>query len=70
MIERAFRVDGMHCGACVGLIEDEVGEVAGVEAVTVDLDAGTAHIRYDPDTVDEARLIEAIREAGYSATPR
>lgn len=70
MIEREFTVEGMHCTACVGLVSDEVSELDGVERVAVDLEGGRASVYFDPSRVDEARIVAAIREAGYQASVR
>lgn len=69
MIERNYSVAGMHCASCVALIRDEVGELDGVESVDVDLERGRMTVRYDDARVPEARILEAVGEAGYSATP-
>jgi Cu+-exporting ATPase len=69
MIEREFSVTGMHCHSCVALISDEVGELHGVATVDVDLSGGRARVRFDPDQVSEAQIVDAIRTAGYGATP-
>jgi copper ion binding protein len=68
MVERDFAVSGMHCGACVALITEEVSEVPGVDSVTVDLAAGRATVRYDPAQVTDESIVRAIRDAGYEAS--
>jgi copper ion binding protein len=68
VIEREYAVAGMHCESCVALVTEEVGDVDGVEAVSVDLAGGRATVRFDPARVDDARIVEAIRAAGYEAT--
>jgi copper ion binding protein len=67
VIEREFQVKGMHCQSCVALIEEEVGEIDGVESVKVSLDEGVARVRLDPARVPDAAVVAAIREAGYEA---
>jgi copper ion binding protein len=60
-----FRVTGMSCDHCRHAIEEEVGRVAGVTGVEVDLAAKTVTVRgHDPD---EHALRAAIDEAGYEA---
>ncbi|MFP3965626.1 heavy-metal-associated domain-containing protein [Actinomadura fulvescens] len=63
MSEIHYSVPGMSCGHCVNAISGEVGQVAGVENVSVDLDAKVVTIR--GERLDEAALRAAIDEAGY-----
>jgi len=70
MTEIVFNVSGMHCQACVQLIESEVGDVAGVESVVVDLEGATATVKFDPTRTDPAELSAAIERAGYGAVAR
>ena len=60
-----YRVPGMHCGHCKAAVEQEVGAVAGVETVEVDLDTKRVTVR-GRDLRDET-LRAAIDEAGYEA---
>jgi copper chaperone CopZ len=62
-----YRVDGMSCAHCERAITAEVGRVAGVEAVGVDL--GTKLVRVHGAGVDDAAVRAAIDEAGYEAAP-
>ena len=45
-------VAGMHCGACVALIEEFLADQAGVARASVDLDVGACIVDYDPSLVD------------------
>ncbi|WP_269503387.1 heavy metal translocating P-type ATPase [Burkholderia sp. IMCC1007] len=62
-------VDGMHCGGCTGRVQRALAAVPGVVEATVDLDAHAATATVH-DTVDPARLVEALGAAGYRATVR
>jgi copper chaperone CopZ len=55
-------VPNISCGRCVEAIREEVGQVAGVNAVAVDLAART--VRVDGDA-DRAAVVAAIAEAGH-----
>ncbi|WP_446212815.1 heavy-metal-associated domain-containing protein [Micromonospora sp. IBSANI012] len=55
-------VPNISCGRCVEAIQEEVGLVAGVRAVAVDL--ATRTVRVDGDA-DEAAVRAAIGEAGH-----
>ena len=56
-----FRVPDMSCDHCRSAIETHVGAVAGVESVTVDLDAKTVEVAGG----DAEALVAAIDTAGY-----
>jgi copper chaperone CopZ len=60
-----YRVPGLHCGHCRAAVEEEVGAVAGVEAVEVDLEAKLVTVR--GERLDDAAIRLAIDEAGYEA---
>jgi copper chaperone len=60
-----YLVPGMSCAHCIAAVSAEVGKVAGVAAVDVDLD--TKLVQIHGDGVDEAAVVAAIDEAGYDA---
>jgi copper ion binding protein len=60
-----YRVDGMSCDHCVTAVSQEVGQVAGVRSVDVDLE--TKLVRVEGTAVDAAAVVAAIDEAGYDA---
>lgn len=59
-----YEVTGMTCGHCERAVKEEVGGVAGVESVDVDLGTGQVTVHGD---VDDAAVRAAIAEAGYAA---
>jgi copper chaperone CopZ len=62
-----YRVDGMSCEHCVVAVTGEVGDVAGVQSVAVDLDSKL--VRVSGAGIDDSAVIAAIDEAGYDAVP-
>jgi copper chaperone CopZ len=60
-----YTVPGMHCGHCKAAVTGELGSVAGVESVEVDLETKLVLVR--GEDLDDARLRAAIEEAGYEA---
>jgi copper ion binding protein len=59
---RLYSVPGISCGHCKAAIEGEVGKVAGVEQVEVDVEART--VRVEGSASDES-VRSAVDEAGY-----
>lgn len=60
-----FTIQGMTCGHCKKAVEEALASVEGVTRVDVDLDAGHARV----EGGDVARLVAAVAEEGYTATP-
>ena len=51
-------------------VERRIGEVPGVESVTVNFSAGSATVRYDETRLQIADIKSAVRQRGYeSAAP-
>jgi copper chaperone len=63
--ELSYTVAGMSCGHCKAAVTEEVEQVAGVDAVEVDLDTKRVVVRGENVSDDEVRA--AIIEAGYRA---
>jgi len=59
-----FTVKGMTCGHCVSSVSEEVGRIAGVTGVQVDLASGTVSVT-SAGPVDPAAVRAAVDEAGY-----
>lgn len=60
-----YQVTGMSCGHCETAVREEVSEVPGVEQVEVSLESG--RLAVTGEAVEEAAVIAAVDEAGYSA---
>jgi uncharacterized protein len=65
--ERHFRVGGMHCANCAGLVEDRLMAVPGVRQVTASYPARRAAIDFDGE-LDVQTLQAALRDDGYTLT--
>ena len=64
MAEHMYTVSGMTCGHCVSSVKSEVGSLAGVEDVSVDLGSGRVTVVGEGYTEDQVRA--AVAAAGYS----
>lgn len=64
-------IEGMHCGSCGLLIDDELEEIPGVRSARTDVRAGRTIVILEVDAaVDTAALVAAVQAAGdYTARP-
>ena len=61
-----YQVTCMTCGHCEMSVREEVGEVPGVDSIEVSATTGRLVVTGD-GTVDDAAVLAAVDEAGYSA---
>ena len=59
-----LKIKGMMCENCKKHVEKALSVIAGVTAVSVNLDAGTASVTADSSVAKES-LTQAVSEAGY-----
>ncbi|OBK91126.1 heavy-metal-associated domain-containing protein [Mycobacterium sp. 1165178.9] len=61
-----YRVSGMSCGHCEAAIRSEVGQIPGVDDVTVSAATGTLVVTSTQPIAADA-ILGAVDEAGYEA---
>ncbi|MCW3699512.1 heavy metal translocating P-type ATPase [Burkholderia cenocepacia] len=61
-------IDGMTCASCVSRVEKALAKVPGVTRASVNLATERATVDASAD-VSAAQLAEAVKQAGYGATP-
>lgn len=64
---QTYAVTGMTCGHCEGAVRSEVSRLSGVATVEVSSASGRLVVTAD-EQIDDAAVIAAVEEAGYSAT--
>ncbi|TYB99917.1 heavy-metal-associated domain-containing protein [Micromonospora sp. WP24] len=64
MVTTTYQVQGMTCGHCVSAVSAEVGAVAGVSDVQVDLATGQVTVNSD-SPLEISAVRSAVDEAGY-----
>lgn len=62
-------LDGIHCAACAGIIEQAVRQVPGVQQVSVQAASRRAQVWWDPALTRASQVVQAIEGAGYQAFP-
>ncbi len=66
-METVYTVKGMTCGHCVNSVSAEIGRIAGVTGVRVDLADGAVTVT-STAPLAQADVAAAVDEAGYELT--
>lgn len=64
--QQTFKIKGMHCASCAGIIEKTFSKVAGVTSVSVNYGTETAKVAFDEAQTTPQHLSEHIEPLGYS----
>ncbi|MDO8567731.1 MAG: heavy metal translocating P-type ATPase [Dehalococcoidales bacterium] len=65
-----LEVRGMECASCSANIEKAVGELPGVEKVTVSLNLARAQVEYAADITPLSEIKKTIQKLGYTVAER
>ena len=66
MATNEYAVTGMTCGHCEMSIREEVGQLPGVTDIQVSAQTGKLFVTA-AELLDDAKVLAAVDEAGYSA---
>ncbi len=66
MHTQTYKVKGMHCASCAGIIEKTFKKTEGVESAEVNYGTETAKVAFDPTKTNPHHLSEKIEKLGYS----
>ncbi|MBI1285481.1 MAG: heavy metal transporter [Thiobacillus sp.] len=64
-----FAVEGMYCALCPVTVRKAMEGVSGVKSVSVDFEAKTAVVVFDPSLATSDQIAKASANAGYPASP-
>ncbi|MDD2722096.1 MAG: heavy metal translocating P-type ATPase [Gallionella sp.] len=62
-------IEGIHCAACVWLIERSMMRMPGVFSANVNMAGKRLHLRWDDTRVKLSALIRRLSEIGYAGVP-
>jgi Cu+-exporting ATPase len=62
----SFGIEGMTCANCVARVEKALKKDAGVTSARVNLATSRADVSYDPSRIALPRLLQRVRDAGYT----
>ncbi len=58
----AFKVSGMTCGGCAGMVEQGLRKVEGVKEAKVDWKSGDVKVKYDEKTTTPEKIVAAFNK--------
>ncbi len=64
-VEKKIKITGMSCSTCARAIESALKDLEGIEEVSVNLATEIAHVKFDPEKVDEEKIVKTIESIGY-----
>lgn len=64
MTTSTYTVVGMTCRHCVNAVTQELQQIPGVSAVTVELESGSVQVE-SAGPIELTAVDEAVQEAGY-----
>jgi copper chaperone CopZ len=67
IVTETIKVPTVQCGSCKHKIESKLSTMKGLKSITVDVDAKTATVEFDPGVVTLAKIEKAISKVGYDA---
>ncbi|XP_061581096.1 copper-transporting ATPase 1 isoform X2 [Cololabis saira] len=63
-----IQIGGMTCASCVSNIERNLKNEPGIYSVLVALMASKAEVRYNPEVIDPLKIVECVKELGFTAS--
>src|SRR3989344_6844660 len=63
---KTYKIKGMHCASCAGIIEKTFKKKEGVRSVQVNYATETAKVEHDTEKVSAQQLSKSIEPLGYS----
>lgn len=66
MINKTFKIKGMHCASCAGIIEKTFKKTEGVESVEVNYATETAKVNFNNEKITGKELSKKIEPLGYT----
>lgn len=67
--EASFAVDGLRCASCTWVTEHVLQDTSGVVDAHVSYASGRASVRFHPDDVQLAQVVQRVAALGYDPRP-
>ncbi len=63
-----IKIEGMHCTSCAMNIDGELEDTEGVKSSNTNYAKQSTEVEYDEEKLDENKIIEIIKNVGYTAS--
>ena len=67
VITKTFSIANISIRASADTVEKRIRSLSGVREAAVDISSNTMHVVFDPDLIDDRRIIQEVRACGYDA---
>lgn len=64
-----LKIEGMGCNGCAAKVENLIQGIGGVIECNVNFGVEQATVSYNPQKTNFARIQQAVKGAGYGASP-
>ncbi len=69
MTKKKFKITGMHCTSCAMNIDGELEDTEGVKSANTNYAKQQTEVEFDDEELDEKKIIEVVKQVGYTAHP-
>ena len=69
MVQSSLLLDGLHCAACSGIIENGLQGLPGIVSARVSMSKKRAVVVWSPTKTCPSAILNTIQKLGYSASP-
>lgn len=70
MTKKKFKIEGMHCTSCAITIDMDLEDLEGIKEAKTSYARMETEIEFDPEKIDEEKILETIKKSGYTAKLR
>ena len=67
MIKKKFKIEGMHCTACVMSIDMDLEDLDGIKSVKTSYAKQECEVEFDQEKISQETIIVTVKKTGYNA---
>jgi Cu2+-exporting ATPase len=67
--KKKFQIKGMHCVGCAMTVDEALEALPGVDSASTSYAKQVVEVVYNDQQVTEKQIVDAVKQAGYTASP-